>query len=133
MSWRIELLVRLPWIERLAEGQTCDEYRWSRMSIKASRSPELKERYRCRRVAFWRFTGLKPRKHDWIGQDVGRSGVYCYSHLVNQAFLPEREEIRYVTWCQKNYDLVQRVKSGVEPKLIKRVRNRAAHDISDEA
>lgn len=132
-GWRSELLVRLPWLVRLTESDRCDAYRWSSMSIKVFQSPELREKYRCRRLAYWRFTALKATKNDAVGLEVGKSGTYCYSHLLNQAFLPSREELRYEIWCRKNINLVERIKSGTEPRLITRRRNHAAHDLSDEA
>lgn len=132
-GWRSELLARLPWLDRLADPGKCDAYRWSSMSIKVFQNPELREKYRCKRFAYWKFTALKPRKGDDVGLEVGKSGVYCYSHLINQAFLPSREEARYEKWCQDNFALVRRVKSGIESRLITRKRNHAHHDISDEA
>lgn len=103
------------------------------MSVKTSRDPELREKYRCRRHAYWQFTALEPREGDDVGLEVGKSGVYCYAHLLNQAFLPSREEERYELWCQDNVDLIERIKSGTEPKLSKRRRNHAHHDLSDES
>lgn len=132
-GWRVELLTRLPWLDRLDEPGKCVEYRWSSMSMKAAHNLELRERYRCKRLAYWQFTGLKPHKKDHVGLEVGKSGVYCYSHLINQAFLPDRERARYEKWCQANLELIERIKSGAEPRLITRRRNHAAHDLSDEA
>jgi hypothetical protein len=103
------------------------------MPHKAVHKPELKETYRCGRTAVWQFTGLTPRTDDRLGQDIGRSGTYCYAHLVNEAFIPWREEERYRRWARRNGDLIDRIKSGIEPKLIKRVRKSAPHDVSDEA
>lgn len=103
------------------------------MSVKAAHDLELREKYRCRRLAYWKFTGLTPNKNDHIGLEVGKSGIYCYAHLLNQAFLPSREEARYEKWCRGNIELIERIKSGVAPRLITRRRNHAAHDLSDEA
>lgn len=133
-SWRIELIARLPWIERLDAAQVCDQYRWSAMSRKAAHNPELKEKYRCRVSGLWKFTGLEPddpKDPDWML--VGKSGIYCYAHLVNQAFIPYDEMDRYEEWCRENTTLVKRIKSGVEPRIIKKVRKNAPHDLSDEA
>lgn len=134
-TWRTELLARLPWIEYLPESRTCNQYRWSSMSLKAAYDLELREKYRCRKPAKWRFVGLLASADDagYESLYVGKSGVYCYSHLIRQAFIPTREEERYNTWCQKNASLVQRIKDGVEPRVIERKIRRAPHDISNEA
>lgn len=133
-SWRVELIVRLPWIDRLDVAQVCDQYRWSSMSIKVARNLELREKYRCRVSGLWKFTGLEPddpKDPDWML--VGKSGIYCYAHLVNQAFIPYDERDRYEDWCRDNLALVERIKSGTEPRIIEKRRNSAAHDLSDEA
>lgn len=107
------------------------------MSLKAAYDLELRERYRCRKPAKWRFVGLPLNDADDDGYPpalfVGKSGVYCYSHLINQAFIPLREEERYESWCRLNAGLVRRIKDGTEPRLMKRSVRRAPHDISDEA
>lgn len=134
-GWRAELITRVPWVTRLEPAERCDQHRWSAMSLKAAHDPELKKRYRCKNPAHWKFAGLK-LKDNSDGLDymfVGKSGVYCYAHLVNQAFIPEREWARWKKWCDENRALVERIKSGAEPKMIKRVRRNAAYDLSDEA
>lgn len=133
-GWRAELIARVPWVARLEPAEKCDQYRWSSMSRKAAFDPVLKEKYRCRLDARWKFTGLdRPSNGD--APDfilVGKSGTYCYSHLVNQAFIPEHEWARWQAWCDENRTLVERIKSGQEPKLIKKVKRNAAYDLSDE-
>lgn len=134
-TWRSELLARIPWIKRRAEMGKCDQYRWSSMSIKVAYDLDLRETYRCRNGAYWEFIGL-----DRLGVGdaldfmlVGKSGVYCYSHLINQAFIPDNEFKRYRAWCDQHKDLVERIKNGTEPKMLKERTRRAPHDISDEA
>lgn len=135
-TWRTELITRVPWVNRLDPPEKCDQYRWSAMPMKAVHNPMLKEKYCCKVGARWRFTGLdtKTPLDDFItGVLIGKSGVYCYSHLINQAFIPEREWKRWQAWCDENRELIERIKTGQEPKLIKRVRSRAHHEVSDEA
>lgn len=134
-GWRAELITRIPWVTRLEPAERCEQHRWSSMSHKAAWDPELKEKYRCKNPAYWKFTGLK-LEDDVVGPPymlIGKSGVYCYAHLVNQAFIPEREWARWQVWCDENRALVERIKSGAESKMIKRVRRNAAYDLSDEA
>lgn len=132
-TWRVEILMRLPWLTRLAEPATCDQYRWSSMSVKTARDPVLREKYRCKRLAYWQFDGIPPRDEDIVGLEVGRSGTYCYAHLVSEAFIPYGEVHRYETWCHENRELLDRIKSNQEPRLLKRKVHRAHHDVSDEA
>lgn len=135
-TWRTELIVRVPWVERLDVPVTCDQYRWSAMPMKAVHNPVLKEKYRCKVGARWKFTGLKLKSKKDVWHEhvlVGKSGIYCYSHFVNEAFIPEREWERWQKWCDENRELIERIKAGQEPKLIKRMRNRAHHEVSDEA
>jgi hypothetical protein len=140
-TWRTELLAHLPWITRLPEPAKCDAYRWSSMSVKSAMAlklgndPTTEKKYRCKRHAYWRFEGITSKVNDTleIGFEVGKSGTYCYTHLVTEAFIPYRETWRYETWCRENVDLVERIKSGNEPRIITRRRNDAAYDLSDEA
>lgn len=136
-TWRTELIARVPWVERLDLPVTCDQYRWSAMPLKAVYRPKLglKEKYRCKNHAYWKLTGLDSgspiNKFDSL--HMGKSGVYCYSHFVNQAFIPDLEWARWQAWCEENSELIERIKSGVEPRMIKRMRKNAHHEVSDEA
>lgn len=140
-TWRIELLARLPWITRLDDPPRCEQYRWSAMSvrsavaIKSGGDPAVEARYRCKRLGYWRFEGVTTKVNDTleVGFEVGKSGIYCYAHLISEAFIPYRETWRYETWCHENTELIERIKSGIEPRIIQRKRHHAAHDLSDEA
>jgi hypothetical protein len=76
MTWRQELVEMLPWVTLYKRPRPCDGYRWGQMSLKAVHDPELKERYRCKNQATWRFKASK--------RCDGRDGVYCWSHLCVQ-------------------------------------------------
>jgi hypothetical protein len=78
LSARQFLVSRLPWVTRLKKTQRCDGYRWHSMSFKALRDPALKEKYRCKNPARWRFRALAR------GEFRAASGVYCWSHLACQ-------------------------------------------------
>jgi len=75
VSARTDLVARLPWVTRLDQAQACDGYRWSSMSFRARRDPELMAAYKCRVPARWRFRALK--RNPMPAQD----GTYCWSHL----------------------------------------------------
>jgi hypothetical protein len=38
----------IPWVTRLLATQECDAYRWSHMTAKALRDPDMKAAYKCR-------------------------------------------------------------------------------------
>jgi hypothetical protein len=75
VSKRTDLVARLPWVTRLEETTSCDGYRWSAMSFRARRDPELMAKYKCRAPARWKFRALK--RNLMFSQD----GTYCWSHL----------------------------------------------------
>lgn len=75
MSARTDLVARLPWVTRLDQRQACDGYRWSSMSFRARRDPELMAKYKCKVPARWKFRALK--RNPMPAQD----GTYCWSHL----------------------------------------------------
>lgn len=77
MSYRTELVELLPWVTRLARSRPCDGYRWSRMPQRAVRDAELRQEFRCRSLASWRYVTSRGR---WSG----KSGSYCWNHLVDQ-------------------------------------------------
>lgn len=78
MSRRTDLIAQLPWVTRLEVTQPCDGVRWSHMTGKAMRNPELFDRYRCKMRARWQFTALHS-----TGLDAG-DGVFCWQHLLVQ-------------------------------------------------
>lgn len=81
MTYLTELVELLPYVKRQRVATTCDGYR--SMSFKARRDPELRERYRCRRPAYWRFRGLKRTIAERRQSVGGRDGTYCWSHLLS--------------------------------------------------
>jgi hypothetical protein len=78
MSERTDLIARLPWVTRLESTQDCDGYRYSAMSFKAFRDPVLREKYKCKAPARWRFRALKQRDPR-LAQ--AQDGTYCWRHL----------------------------------------------------
>jgi hypothetical protein len=75
MSAVTDLVARLPWVTRLNQSRDCDGYRWSRMSFKARRNPELMARYKCKASARWQF------RADRRAQVRADDGTYCWRHL----------------------------------------------------
>jgi hypothetical protein len=82
LSERQELVSRLPWVRRLTTSPgRCEGYRASHMPLKAwfqmgDRPPDLvlREKYRCKRAAWWRFRALR--------RSGARDGDYCWTHLI---------------------------------------------------
>jgi hypothetical protein len=82
VSAATDRVARLPWVTRLEKTQSCDGYRWSHMPLKALYKmgdkppvPGLKEKYRCKNRARWKFRALR--------NSSAKSGVYCWSHLIS--------------------------------------------------
>jgi hypothetical protein len=88
MSRRTDLIAQLPWVTRLDATQACDGVRWSHMTGKAMRDPELFSRYRCKMRARWQFTGLRG-----TGLDA-EDGVFCWQHLLVQLRSNPAEDAR---------------------------------------
>lgn len=83
----------LPYVKRLELYVQCDGYR--PMSMKARRDPVMKEWYRCKQHAYWKFTALKNSRYS-------KSGIYCMSHLfVNGIGCGEDEEARLNKYWDK--------------------------------
>lgn len=68
---------KLPWVLLLAEARKCDGYRYSIMPARALTDPFLREQYRCKNRARWRFSALKQGV-----KIAAMDGVYCWAHLV---------------------------------------------------
>lgn len=118
MSWQQELVELLPWVKRYKKPRPCDDYRWSHMPLKAVYNPELKERYRCKNTAVWRFTSSKRKTRGYVNFK-GRDGVYCWTHLNSQ--LDAMDELKRAnTWRAQHIDQVNeiRVRGGVNPISI---------------
>lgn len=110
MTWRTELVELLPWVTPLHRVTRCDGYRWSSMSLKAAHDPALRAVYRCRKRAGWRYVAAR-------GDFSGRTGRYCWSHLVVNAFHYMRDDERNRTWCRTHPDDVNAVRgrAGLPP------------------
>jgi len=93
-SRRADFLKRLPWIKWLKEGRTCDGYRYNRMPVKAMHDSELKEKYRCKNPAHWKYKTLKK---SWA-----EDGVYCMAHLYANCIWDMHEMARVERWIQKH-------------------------------
>lgn len=104
MTWRTEIVELLPYVYRRRRPTTCDGYR--SMSFKARRDPELRERYRCRRPAYWRFTALRRANFP------ARSGVYCWSHLLSRGLdgCPEEQD-RHTRWWNAHLGEVNAIRT----------------------
>lgn len=99
---RRNFLEFLPFVKRLRVAQPCDGLRWSIMPLKAlythgpgrSLPPTGVEKYKCKNVAYWKFTALKKSNaHD---------GVYCMSHLFAAGIGHDMDEQnRLDRWWQK--------------------------------
>lgn len=94
---RTDFLESIPWITYLIEAQLCAGYRWSQMPMKAVHNLELRELYRCKNMAHWRFRALKPKDR----HINGTSGIYCMHHLYVQ-LEGMREQARLERWMKKN-------------------------------
>ncbi|SRR5258706_9231232 len=99
---RRELFSACPWIYRLKVSDRCDDYKWSKMPLKAvysmhGREPTGMEQYRCKNRAWWEFRALK-RGTPMPAKD----GMYCWMHLIHHAihYNPE-EQRRFDRWYKK--------------------------------
>lgn len=98
---RVRFVRLIPWVRELREPlPRCEGYRWSQMSLKASRDPELRERYRCKNLARWHFTALRrlPRY-----SFPCRDGSYCWPHLFSLGLTGSMdEEARVNRWLARH-------------------------------
>jgi hypothetical protein len=113
MTWRQELAEMLPWVTLYKRSRPCDGYRWGQMSLKAVHDPELKERYRCKNQATWRFKTSRRKVRQVSG---AHDGVYCWSHLCVQLNTMDEFERSNKYWSA-HLDEVNaiRVRGGVNP------------------
>jgi hypothetical protein len=121
-SWRIELTLLTPWVRRLAGRDRCEGYRWSDMSLRASRDPELREHFRCKSPARYRYVATR-------GTLSGRSGSYCWSHL-HQQLMNMAELDRLETWVEEHLDEVNALLERYDQKPF---RSRADADAELDA
>lgn len=93
MTYRTDLVELLPWVTRLTRPTRCDEYRWAHMTSKARRDPIEQERYRCQHNASWRYVATRAR---WSG----KTGSFCWNHLVNQLHHVPDEQRNRAWWTE---------------------------------
>ena len=98
MSRATEHIAQIPWIKRLKKPMRCDSYVRAPLSLyfdnksKRATKHETLEEYRCKRPAYWKFTGAK---RNWQP-----TGHHCWSHLMSILFSMEEEE-RYKKWLKR--------------------------------
>jgi hypothetical protein len=93
VSERTDLIARLPYVTRLDETQDCDGYRWSHMSFKALRDPDLMAKYKCQARARWRFRAMKKSAANPFPAE---DGIFCWHHLFSLGlFRGMAEEARF--------------------------------------
>jgi hypothetical protein len=78
---------KVPWVSIYSGPDKCDAYRWSQMSLKASRNPELREKYHCKNAAKWTFQHLE--SSEWGTKGTKR---YCTNHLFAAGFHGDMDE-----------------------------------------
>lgn len=114
MSWRTELAELLPWVTHEVEpvnahtASRCVGYRNASRRVRSD--PELRERYRCRRLAKWWFNP--------VSSGTARTGTYCWSHLLSLCLYgDEVEETRTQRWFDRHVDEVNTVRArhGLPP------------------
>lgn len=116
-SWRAEIVALLPWVRRLRDHEVapCRGYRWSSMSLKAAHDPELRERYRCKNDARWRYRYLRSSS---VGDPRSEREDLCWSHLNSRAIDGSNEEYeRCHRWWNRHLAEVDevRVRHGIDP------------------
>lgn len=82
---RLEFLQFLYYVKRVTKPVPCTGYRWSKMPLKAVYNLELREKYRCKNLAYWRFTALK--------KSYAKDGIYCMSHLYAAGLNHDQDEL----------------------------------------
>lgn len=103
MTYNTELVELLPWTTRLRRPRPCDGYRWAHMSLRDARDPERRERHRCQHHASWRYVAAR-------GDYSGKTGRYCWNHLVNQLeHMPDGE--RNNGWWNAHLDEVDALRA----------------------
>lgn len=104
---RKALLARLPWVAlQAAPTPRCDGIKWSKMSLRDSRTyhreglEALPDRARCRRQGWYGLRALKPRGS--YPPPEATSGVYCFDHLCMQISDHPKEHDRLRRWLEQN-------------------------------
>lgn len=112
MSWRTDLVERMPWVRKLSKPQPCQGIRWSQVPGKAIRpwgpgrrnAPTGIEPYRCKKLGWWKFTALRKSRAAWP-EPSAESGVYCWSHLFSAGLHGSmREDARTMKWLDEQED-----------------------------
>jgi hypothetical protein len=118
LTWRQEIAKLVSYVRYLGDDGDgrCEAYRWSDMSLKAVHDPELREKYRCKNTARWRYRYLL-----WRGSEKqAKIQNMCWAHLVYAGFYGSMEEIeRNDRWWRRHLDEVNviRERHGVPPLL----------------
>lgn len=116
LTWRQEIVKLVSYVRYLGDdgdGQ-CEGYRWSSMPLKAVYDLELRETYRCKKAARWRYRYLV-----WRGS--GKSAEVrkmCWTHLMHAGFCYGMdEEQRFDRWWRRHLAEVNAVRErhGLSP------------------
>lgn len=109
-SWT-EVYIRLPWVQRLKKPQACTGFMGhtplkaiSVLYVKDENLSEAdlayKRKFQCKKPAYWKFKGLKPRGR-YAEPDC--TGTYCWSHLNSRGIYGGMaEEDRTLKWFKKH-------------------------------
>lgn len=121
MSWRTDLVERMPWVRKLSKPQPCQGIRWGEVPSKAlyawgpgrRNAPTGVEPYRCKKLGRWRFTALRKSRAAWP-EPSAKSGVYCWAHLFSAGLYGSMRECERTTkWldAQEDYPAAPEVES----------------------
>lgn len=107
LTWRQEIAKLVSYVRYLDSDGRCEAYRWSGMSSKAMYDPELREQYRCKLVARWRYRYLVRRGSG----EVPVVKKMCWTHLMYGGFYYSMEEDRrFDRWWRRHLDDVNAVR-----------------------
>ena len=97
-------LARLPWVTPLKAPQPCEGIKYGTVATRdlfpwgpgrSNPARGIQDKSRCKNLAHWRFKGLK--------RDGGRSGTYCWAHLMSMGIYGSmNEDERSRRWYAKN-------------------------------
>ena len=108
LTWRQEVARLVSYVRYLGDDGDgrCEAYRWSSMPLKAVHDLELREKYRCKNVARWRYRYLRR-----YNAEEPRVRKLCWTHLVYAAFYCSVEEVdRNDRWWRRHLDEVNAVR-----------------------
>lgn len=100
---RKEFVATHPGVKRLKMSVPCDGVKWSQVPLRAlynwgpgrQNAPTGLDPYRCKKLAWWRFTALKRRRRE--------SENFCWTHLMHAGLYADMdEEARTKRWLKRH-------------------------------